>query len=539
MQFDLRECYRILEVEPDASLDEVKRAYRELVKVWHPDRFFHDLKLQQKAQEKLKQINAAYERICAGGPMSQATGSNTPSGSGTATQRKSAPPPRRPAPAPAQESSWKRRFVQAVIAIVVIAVLRAVFSTKDNSPAHSVETQPSYSEPRTYQAPRPPRVDVQPKVRQHLGIAQISELHQEALRRQPSLGLTLQEFSRYAQEGLPDYDFSEGINYSSPKETPAPQAASSIATATPHQKPAVEKLAPIQPQASPLVPLSSPTVAGSSTAESDSAVSRAPNESPQIVERRDFFTVGSTKEEVLVLQGTPTAFTPSRFDYGYSSVDFVRDQVISWSQSPANPLRAKLLPSRPVEVKGYFTVDSTKDEVLAIQGTPTEFTGSVFTYGYSRVFFVGDKVKSWEQSPANPLKAKLLPATAVVSKGYFTVDSTKDEVLAVQGTPTEFTSSVFTYGYSRVLFVGDKVKSWEQSPANPLRAKLLPSRPVASRGYLGVGSTKDEVLAVQGTPTEFTDSAFTYGYSRINFQNGRVISWEISPANPLNVKLEK
>jgi NADH-quinone oxidoreductase subunit L len=44
----------------------VKRSYRELVKVWHPDRFGGDPKLQHKAQEKLKQINYAYERICKG-----------------------------------------------------------------------------------------------------------------------------------------------------------------------------------------------------------------------------------------------------------------------------------------------------------------------------------------------------------------------------------------------------------------------------------------------------------------------------------------
>ena len=62
----LRECYRTLDVEPGASLEEVKRSYRELVKVWHPDRFTNDPSLQSKAQEKLKPINLAYERVCKG-----------------------------------------------------------------------------------------------------------------------------------------------------------------------------------------------------------------------------------------------------------------------------------------------------------------------------------------------------------------------------------------------------------------------------------------------------------------------------------------
>lgn len=60
---DTGRCYEILELKPDASQEEIKQAYRDLVKVWHPDRFSHDPRLQQKAQEKLKEINEAYEQL--------------------------------------------------------------------------------------------------------------------------------------------------------------------------------------------------------------------------------------------------------------------------------------------------------------------------------------------------------------------------------------------------------------------------------------------------------------------------------------------
>lgn len=60
---DIRECYRTLELEMGAPLHEVKQAYRDLVKVWHPDRFRSNPQLQVKAEEKLKQINGAYERL--------------------------------------------------------------------------------------------------------------------------------------------------------------------------------------------------------------------------------------------------------------------------------------------------------------------------------------------------------------------------------------------------------------------------------------------------------------------------------------------
>ncbi|MCI0529413.1 MAG: DUF1566 domain-containing protein [Nitrospira sp.] len=60
---DLNRYYEILELKPGALLEEIKQAHKDLVSVWHPDRFSHNLRLQQKAQEKLKEINQAYEEI--------------------------------------------------------------------------------------------------------------------------------------------------------------------------------------------------------------------------------------------------------------------------------------------------------------------------------------------------------------------------------------------------------------------------------------------------------------------------------------------
>lgn len=45
---------------------ELKAAHRDLAKVWHPDRFQHDPRLQEKAQEKLKEINEAYDLLSSG-----------------------------------------------------------------------------------------------------------------------------------------------------------------------------------------------------------------------------------------------------------------------------------------------------------------------------------------------------------------------------------------------------------------------------------------------------------------------------------------
>ena len=60
----MKQYFEILELQPGATPDEVKRAYRDLAKVWHPDRFKGDSpRLKSKAAEKLAEINDAYEKI--------------------------------------------------------------------------------------------------------------------------------------------------------------------------------------------------------------------------------------------------------------------------------------------------------------------------------------------------------------------------------------------------------------------------------------------------------------------------------------------
>src|SRR5687768_8711091 len=64
----LDDCYRLLDLDRNARTEQIKRAHRDLTKVWHPDRFGHDAALRRKAEEKLKAINEAYETILASDP---------------------------------------------------------------------------------------------------------------------------------------------------------------------------------------------------------------------------------------------------------------------------------------------------------------------------------------------------------------------------------------------------------------------------------------------------------------------------------------
>lgn len=87
--------YRVLGLEPGATLEEVNQAYKDLAFIWHPDRIPNDNpRLQQKANEFLKEINTARDRLR------------------SYLQKKTVatPPPASPPPPPRPQSSENTRY---------------------------------------------------------------------------------------------------------------------------------------------------------------------------------------------------------------------------------------------------------------------------------------------------------------------------------------------------------------------------------------------------------------------------------------------
>ena len=80
----MKDPYQVLGVNPNATDEEVKKAYRELAKKYHPDTYVGN-PLADLAAEKMKEINEAYDTIT----KQRASGnrntgySNSHSGSGT------------------------------------------------------------------------------------------------------------------------------------------------------------------------------------------------------------------------------------------------------------------------------------------------------------------------------------------------------------------------------------------------------------------------------------------------------------------------
>jgi molecular chaperone DnaJ len=73
----MRDPYSVLGVSPNASDEEVKRAYRELARKYHPDNYQNN-PLADLAEEKMKEVNEAYDEITkmrsSGGASSSSAG---------------------------------------------------------------------------------------------------------------------------------------------------------------------------------------------------------------------------------------------------------------------------------------------------------------------------------------------------------------------------------------------------------------------------------------------------------------------------------
>ena len=275
---------------------------------------------------------------------------------------------------------------------------------------------------------------------------------------------------------------------------------------------------------------------------------------------KDYFTLGATEDEVIVVQGKPDYIGRHRykhmgeshsFVYGdidavSSSVEFEHGRVCGWYNATVLPLKVKLVPQKNTIEKDYFTLGSTINEVAAAQGTPDYYSESLVKYGSSEVHLHEGSVTSWKNTGSDPLKVKLLPRRKTINKGYFTLESTKDEVLAVQGTPDwhakerpDFLPGRFCYGSSdkslqrsTVFFENGRVIGWESKNSNPLKTGPYDG------DCFTLGSTKEEVLAIQGKPEDHGDTIFRYGTAAVIFRNGCVTRWwTIGGWRRLKVKL--
>lgn len=118
----------------------------------------------------------------------------------------------------------------------------------------------------------------------------------------------------------------------------------------------------------------------------------------------------------------------------------------------------------------------------------------------------------------------------------FALGSSPDQVLAAQGEPDHVAEllGIWNYGFSTVRFAGGKVVGWWNIDRN-LHVKLVPRDAAVAarareRGHYGIGATKDEVIALEGTPDHVDrviDETWSFGLaSEVSFDDaGKVKGW--------------
>ena len=370
--------FRVLGLEPGAKSSEVRQAYRTLVKKWHPDR--HQSKPYEArafAEKKFREIDEAYRRIAAGWkktPPLADRGDRGAAGPGTGPHAAQRPPAKADATLAARIRAKIdiRAFSRAKIVVPVLLLAAVVFiltQLPSFFPDNSVDTE--------------------------------------------TLGPPTVEHSPEAKEP----------NSPKPPEATGPQSSADLtATPSPALPPA---LLQSQPQAS-----------------------------------SDFFTVGSTASEVLAIQGTPSRVQGQTWIYGLSEIQFRNGRVSKFNNFDGS-LRVRMQPevSEDRVPPAHITIGSSEEEVLLVQGTPTRVEGDRWFYGFSELVFKNGRVVEYDNYFGS-LKMRVLPSSLSgpePPRDYFTIGSTPDEVLAVQGTPTAIHGDRWSFDFAVVIFRDGKV----------------------------------------------------------------------------------
>lgn len=84
------EALRILGLDEDATIEDIKTAYKEMAQILHPDRFASSKKLEDRATEQFKNLQGAYDFLTSKANAQKSKGSTQRRAAGTAAYGESA-----------------------------------------------------------------------------------------------------------------------------------------------------------------------------------------------------------------------------------------------------------------------------------------------------------------------------------------------------------------------------------------------------------------------------------------------------------------
>jgi DnaJ domain len=300
---DYAHAYRLLGVPPHCSLSELKAARRRLAKSWHPDHFPVGTEKRRQAEERIKDINTAFEHLLRYHrrfgvlpvPSANVTARTTSTAVDPAPRSVATPqdtssegePSLSSFPTPYARNTWAATRWIALLSAASLVVATAYIALRHTD---QLPTPPNL-------APRPRAADARGKSASHEPSAA-----RPAHDRYFTIGSTLGQV--YAAQGVPTSTkndawfygksivyFTDGIVTSWEEDPANPLNATMLAISTP----------------------STPRT----------------------------FALGSTKEEVRAAEGAPLFESPDLWDYGLSKVYFRDDRVVSWESSPLRPLKTR------------------------------------------------------------------------------------------------------------------------------------------------------------------------------------------------------
>jgi hypothetical protein len=144
----------------------------------------------------------------------------------------------------------------------------------------------------------------------------------------------------------------------------------------------------------------------------------------------------------------------------------------------------------------------------------------------------GPAAQAKSPAPTGRNEITLPPQQAFKARPYVTSGATAMEVLAALGKPTSSSGEKMFYNGSEIDFRDGHVSAWKIDPKTPIRVKLWSDEALVPGVHAyAIGSSKSDVIALQGTPTLFSDNEFGYGRSIVYFKNDRVVGWKEDPGS--------
>lgn len=384
------EDFHTLGLEPDAALSEVKKAYRDLAKQWHPDRFHqHAPWDRRRSEEKFKEITSAYRRISrdlksgekAHPPRPGHQGNRQrPAEPGRSTEDRNGKDATSTASRASKEKLWRvlrperllstllspRGIAWSFAALVLCSLIISFVPGVDTPPQSPL---PSSHESVSKHTPHPATlIDLQPRKAGSAGAPDdlVSSEHGPDGTVDPGEETTTSHFTLGSSE-------AHVLRVQGPP-------------ARIHGQTWFYGLSEVQ--------FREGRVQRYNNFDHSLKVRLVPSHEPSDG-LPSFFTVGSTQDEVLLVQGTPTRVDGGRWYFGFSEVRFRHGRVDDYDNYFGN-LNVRLLPSKPSDAaarNGCFTIGSTQDEVLTVQGTPTSIQGNFWFYRFSNILFRDGKVQ--------------------------------------------------------------------------------------------------------------------------------------------------